>query len=155
MPWFRHPLTWSLIRPDPAGPFRVNLRAAVPSELERRPGDWVPVRRAVLDTGASLCVFSAVWARAVGLELPPASSGLPLRTATGEIVTRVYDFSLNVRFRGLPEQPFPLAVVFSESHPPNVPPLLGLHNLLNFWRFTFDGTPEPAAPLGHMRFEAL
>ena len=48
-----------------------------------------------------------------------------------------------------------LAVVFSEAHAPDVPPLLGLHNLLDYWRFTFDGASEPGAEMGHMKFETL
>jgi hypothetical protein len=55
----------------------------------------------------------------------------------------------------MPERPFSLAVVFSDSHPPHVPPLIGLHNLLNYWRCTFDGSPEPGAVTGNMRFETL
>ena len=39
--------------------------------------------------------------------------------------------------------------------PPRSQPLVGLHNLLNYWRYTFDGSFEPAAMMGHMRFESL
>ena len=53
------------------------------------------------------------------------------------------------------EHAFSLAVLFSEDYPPTAPPLLGLHNLLNSWRFTIDGTPEPAASMGHVKFETL
>jgi hypothetical protein len=155
MPWFRHPIAWDMIQPDPAGPFRVSLRANIPIELERSPGDWVRVRRAVVDTGASLCVFSAAWARGNGFALPRLAHTLPITTAAGPVPARVYDLDVTARFGIMPERPFSLAVVFSEAHPPNVPPLLGLHNLLNYWRFMFDGTHEPAAMMGHMRFETL
>jgi hypothetical protein len=155
MPWFRQPIPYELLQPDPSGPVRMVLRAQVPLELERVPGVWVPVRRAVIDTGASLCIFSAAWARANGLLLPPTSSSLTTTTAAGRLSGRVYDLDLNARFRRMPKFPFSLAVVFSEAHPPTVPPLIGLHNLLNYWRFTFDGSPEPTAPMGHMRFEIL
>jgi hypothetical protein len=53
--------------------------------------------------------------------------------------------------RMMPEHPFSPAVVFSDAHPPTVPPLIGLHNLLNSRRYTFDGV----AVMGHMRFETL
>src|SRR5262249_17488777 len=155
MPWFRHPITWRIRRPDPTGPWRMSLWAWVPIELERGPGDWVFVRRAFLDTGASLCVFSAQWARRDRFTLPPVSHRLDTTTATGPLSARVYDVEVNARFRRMPEFPFSLAVVFSEAHPPDVPPLLGLHNLLNYWRFTFDGTEEPRADMGHMRVETL
>jgi hypothetical protein len=100
-------------------------------------------------------VFSAEWARTNRFSLPPVAHSLPIETATGVVSARVYDVELNARFRRMPEHPFSLAVVFSEAHPPTVPPLLGLHNLLNYWRFTFDGTSEPGAEMGFMRFETL
>jgi hypothetical protein len=155
MAWFRHPITRHIIQPDPTGPLRMSLRAVIPIELERRPGEWVLVPDAVLDTGASLCIFSAEWARRNHFTLPSVSHHLGIATATGLVSARVYDVDLNARFRRTPEFPFSLAVVFSEAHPPNVPPLLGLHNLLNYWRFTFDGMDEPGAETGHMWFETL
>jgi hypothetical protein len=155
MSWFRHPIFHSIIQPDPFGPPRMNLRAVIPLELERRPNDWMLVSNAILDTGASLCVFSAAWARANGFALPPVAHSLPITTVAGSVQARVYDLDLNACFRRMPEFPFSLAVVFSESHPPNVPPLLGLHNLLNYWRITFDGVMEPSAFMDHMRFETL
>jgi hypothetical protein len=155
MPWFRQPIAYSIVHPDPVGPFHMNLRAVVPFEVERQPGDWMLVPEAILDTGASLCTFSAAWARASGFTLPITLTSLPVRTATGTVRTRVYDVDLNVRFRRMPECPFSLGIIFSEAHPPHVPPLIGLHNLLNYWRCTFDGTFEPAAMMGHMRFETL
>jgi hypothetical protein len=155
MPWFRHPIDHRIREYDPAGPLRMSLRAIIQLQLERRPGKWILVPNAILDTGASLCTFSAAWARSNGFRLPLVSNTIPLLTATGTVPARVYDIDLNARFRRLPECPFSLAVVFSEAHPPTVPPLLGLHNLLNYWRYTFDGTFEPAAMMGHMRFETL
>ena len=155
MPWFRQPLYHRIIQPDPNGPLRMSLHAIVPLELERRTGDWVLAPNAILDTGASLSVFSAAWARSNGVMLPQTLTSLPTTTASGRLAARVYDVDLNARFRRRPECPFSLAVVFSESHPPTVPPLVGLHNLLNYWRFAFDGTTEPGAFMGHMRFDTL
>jgi uncharacterized protein Usg len=80
---------------------------------------------------------------------------MPLLTAAGNRDARVRDADLRVRFRQLPEHPFDLAVLFSDDYPPTAPPLLGLHNLLNYWRFTFDGASESGAIMGHMRFESL
>ena len=155
MPWFRQPIQHRIIQPDPGGPLRMRLRAVTPFELERRPGEWVLAPEAILDTGASLCIFSAAWARAHRFQLPPASAGLPTTTAAGLLRSRAYDLDLNARFSWMPEHPFSLAVVFSEAHPPTVPPLIGLHNLLNYWRITFNGSDEPGAIMGHMRFETL
>jgi hypothetical protein len=133
----------------------MNVRATISLELECSPNRWVIEPNAILDTGASLCVFNAAWARANGFALPSISHVLPTATAAGRLTARVYDVDVNVRFRRMPEVPFSLAVVFSDSHPPTTPPLIGLHNLLNYWRVTFDGTPEPVAFMGHMRFETL
>ena len=155
MAWFRHPIHHRILQPDPNGPFRMRLRAIVPVELERAPGIWIPVLDATVDTGSSLCTFSTVWARQHSFLLPTVSAALPTTTAAGHRSARVYDLDLNARFRRMPECSFSLAVVFSDAHPPNVPPLIGLHNLLNYWRYTFDGSFEPAAMMGHMRFESL
>jgi hypothetical protein len=155
MPWFRHPITYRIFQPDPSGPFRMRLQAIIQLELERAPGWWIVVPGARLDTGASLSIFSAAWARQNRFTLPAATHQLPTTTAAGHHPARVYDLDLNARFRRMPEHPFSLAVVFSDAHPPNVPPLVGLHNLLNYWRYAFDGSDEPAAIMGHMRFETL
>jgi hypothetical protein len=155
MPWFRHLIDHRIFQPDPTGPFRMRLKAVVPIELERTPGVWIPVLDAILDTGASFCTFSAAWARQHQFQLPPTSSALPVVTAAGRRPARVYDVDLNARFRRMPEYPFSLAVVCSDAHPSNVPPLIGLHNLLNYWRYTFDGSDDPIAITGHMRFETL
>jgi hypothetical protein len=53
----------------------------------------------------------------------------------------------------MPEYEFTLAWVIVEDADRAPPPLLGLHNLLDAVRFTFDGTLEPPAFMGHMRFE--
>ncbi len=119
------------------------------------PGRWIRVPDAILDTGSSVCLFSATWARANGFALPPVSSTLPTRTAGGHVPSRIYERDTNARFARMPEVPFVLATVFSDAHPPGVPALIGLHNFLTFWRVTFDGTREPGAPAGHMRFETV
>lgn len=154
MPWFRHPITRSDVRPDPHVPARVQLRASVRIELERVPGHWVRAPDAVIDTGSAICLFSATWARANGFRLPPSTT-LPVRTAGGQVSGRVYEGDTTARFARMPEVPFALATVFSDAHPPGLPALIGLHNILTYWRITFDGTREPGAPAGHMRFETL
>lgn len=155
MPWFRQPLDHRLRQPDPNGPIRVSIRARIELHIERVPGVWLGVDNFLVDTGASFTILSTEWARAQGFSVPRAVSQMPLMTAGGDRTARVRDADLRVRFARLCEHPFDLAVVFSEAHPPTVPPLLGLHNLLNTWKYTFDGTPEPAALMGHMRFDTL
>ncbi len=181
MPWFRHPIHYRLLDPANttpgaarplfseesavqvllaptalfAAPIRMSLRAYVPLEVEFAPQQWLSSRRVMIDSGAGLSTFSAEWAREFGIALPPRSCRLQLDTATGRVSVTVYDLDLNVRFPRLRDCPFSLAVVFSEAHPPTTPPLIGLHNLLNYWRFTFDGSFDPAAAMGHMRFDTL
>lgn len=155
MPWFREPLTYRLRRPDPNGPIRVSIRARIDLEIERQPNLWLNVDRFLVDTGASFTILSTDWARASGFRIPLTFSTMPLLTAGGDRNVRVRDTNLRVRFRRFPEMPFDLAVLFSDDYPPSAPPLLGLHNLLNSWRFSFDGSTEPAALMGHMRFETL
>jgi hypothetical protein len=155
MPWFRHPLSWRLRAPDPTGPIRVSIRARIELEIELPSKRWFPVRNCLVDMGASFTIFSTDWARTYGITVPAAVSTMPLLTAAGNRNARVRDADLRVRFARLREYPFELAVVFSDDYPPTAPPLIGLHNLLNHWRFTFDGAPELAAIMGHMRFETL
>jgi hypothetical protein len=155
MPWFRQPLTFRVRQPDPNGPIRVSIRARIDLEIERSPGDWLQIESALIDTGASFVILSAAWARRQRIPVPSAVSVMPLITVGGNRNASVRDADLRVRFGRLREYPFVLAVVYSEDYPPTAPPLIGLHNLLNFWRFTFDGAPDPAAIMGHMRFEIL
>ncbi len=155
MPWFRVPLTYRLRQPDPTGPIRVSIRAVVQLDIEFRSGTWLQTEGALVDTGASFALLSTAWARRRRLPVPAAASTMPLLTAAGNRDARVRDADLRVRFRQLPEHPFDLAVLFSDDYPPTAPPLLGLHNLLNYWRFTFDGASESGAIMGHMRFESL
>jgi hypothetical protein len=62
---------------------------------------------------------------------------------------------MRVRFPQLPECVFLLACVFAEDNAQS-PPLLGLHNFLDSWRFTFDGEAQPPdAVMGSIRFEFL
>jgi hypothetical protein len=155
MPWFREPLHWRLRQPDPNGPIRVSIRARIELEIELPSGQWLTAQNCLVDTGSSFVVLSTEWAEERGIHVPSTTSTMPLITAAGSHTTRVRDADLRVRFRRLSEYPFELAVVFSDSYPPTAPPLIGLHNLLNYWRFTFDGHHELAALMGHMRFETL
>ena len=155
MPWFRQPLYWRLRQPDPNGPVRVSIQTRIDLEIEWLPGYWFIVDKFLVDTGASFTILSTDWARANGIRVPPMYSTMPLITAGGPRPVRVRDADLRVRFRRLRECPFELAVLFSDDYPPDAPPLIGLHNLLNYWRFAFDGAFEPAAAMGHMRFETL
>jgi predicted aspartyl protease len=155
MPWFRHPLHWRLRQPDPTCPIRVSIRAQIEPEIERPSGPWVRVKQALVDTGASFTILSASWANSRGIPVPTPFSRMPLLTAAGNRDVRVRDADLRVGFPRLRDHPFERAVLFSDDYPPTAPPLIGLHNLLTSWRFTFDGAPEPGALMGHLLLETL
>jgi hypothetical protein len=74
-------------------------------------------------------------------------------TANELISEVVRDIDLRIRFARMPEHVFNLAWNLVDTADELTPPLLGLHNLLDAVRFTFDGSLEPAACMGHMRFE--
>ena len=105
-----------------------------------RPDDYLPVTPEVESRVARDLAFAADYIRK--------------KHEAGRIPA-AYDLDLNARFRRMSEHPFSLAVVFSDAHPPNVPPLIGLHNLLNYWQYTFNGSLKGIAIMGYMRFETL
>jgi hypothetical protein len=145
------------MQPDPIGPLRLLLRAAVDLEIERASGDWLLVTDLfLLDTGASLVTVGADWATAHGLPFSPQVVHFRSRTAAGPVDRLVHDGELRVRFPKLPECEFLLACIFSEGYHAQSPPLLGLHNFLDYWRFTVDGRAQPPdALMGSIRFEFL
>ena len=154
MPWFRQPISWRIMQPDPLGPMRLRLRSCVDIEIERVAGDWITVKDfALVDSGASYTTISADWARAIGLSIPVNSSRLPVVTAAGRFDHIVHDGDIRIRFVRMPEVEFTLGCVFSENYSPSSPLLIGLHNILDHWSFGFHGESDPDAPMGHMRFE--
>ena len=153
--WFRQPLHWRIIDPDPTGPARMLIQARINLEIEISPGRWHPLPDVRVDTGASMTIISSSWARSVDLPLPDRSHRLGLTTAGGLRELEVYDLDLRVRFPRAREREFTLACVCrEEGDTRTTPPLLGLHNLIDSWRIIVDGNFEPAAPMGHLRFES-
>lgn len=152
MPSFVVPITWAVYDPDPTGPIRRSFRARVAAEVRDRTGVWTPVDF-IVDTGASATIASAAWARDQRLALPDETSTVSVRTAAGLARSTVRDGELRLRFPPLPGHVFRLYCVFSEAMPAATPPLLGLNDLLDVFRLTFDGSPRPDAPMGSMLFE--
>lgn len=155
MPSFRVPIDYKFLSPDPAGPTRRVLRAAVRIEVGIGPGRFVENGSAVVDTGACYTMMSATKARAMGVPFPPETSRFGMGTAAGARPSRVHDGELRVRFAALPGHVFRLYCVFNEDMPPSVPLLLGLNDLFDVFAVTFDGRFDPDAPMGHMRFDTL
>lgn len=153
MPSFRIPLDCRFVSPDPAGPIRRILRATVRVEVRTGGGAFIQERNAVVDTGAGYTMMSTSQARAMGIPFPPETSRLSMGTAVGGVPSRVHDGELRVRFAALPGHVFRLYCVFNEDMPASVPLLLGLNDLFDVFRVTFDGGFAPDAPMGHMRFD--
>jgi hypothetical protein len=153
MPPYRLPITRTVTDPDPGGPIRTVLRAAVRVEALTPSGLAVGLDYAVIDTGASYTTMSAVRARGRGLAVPAESSRTPLTTAGGRATAVVHDGQLRVRSPQFSDQVYTLYCLFSEAMPPATPLLLGLNNFIDLFRVTFDGRYAPDAPAGHVLLE--
>ena len=153
MPSFLLPISSKVYDPDPDGPIRRSLRVALSGGVRTRFGEFTYFRDFRLDTGATYTLMSATLARSRGIPIPETTSRLPSLTAAGRRETTVRDGELRVRFDALPGHLFRLYCVFSEDVPPSVPPLLGLNDFADVFRFTVDGTPTPAAVFGAVHFD--
>jgi hypothetical protein len=153
MPAFQIPIAWRITDPGASGPIRRFLRATVAATVENERSEPIHVENFVLDTGATYTTVSAAWARAHRISVPSTSSTLRIRTANGVVASVVRDGELRVRFPQLPDHVFRLYCVFSEQLPPTTPPLLGLNDLLDVFRVTFDGCWSPGAEMGHISLE--
>ena len=150
MPRFTHPITWHLTNTDEAspGPLRITMRATILVEIEDQDGNWRDARM-VVDTGASFSLLGTTYAReGLNLLVPPPTSAMRLRTATGLIDVPITDGEIHLRFPQLPERTFRLKCMFRDQ-PADVPPVLGLHNLIDLITIRFDGTPMPNAGPTH------
>lgn len=98
--------------------------------------------------------MSATRARSLGI---PFSTDEPFQlstlTAGGTVTATVYHGELKIRFVADPTRTYRFFCLFSEHYPPSAPLLLGLHDLLETFRVTVDGTTAPGAEYGSLRFE--
>ena len=150
MPRFTHPITWHLTNSDEVspGPLRITMRADIPVEIEDRVGEWLETT-VVIDTGASYSLIGTRYARGtLNLFIPPPTSVMRLRTATGLVNVPITDGEIHLRFPQLPERTFRLKCMFRDQSA-DVPPVLGLHNLIDLITIRFDGTPLPNAGPTH------
>ena len=153
MPSFHVPLKVEFIDPDPSGPIRRLVRARLGGLVQTMTGRFVRPPDFVLDTGSTSTLMSATLARSLSIAVPSTTSRLGMTTVGGRRETTVRDGELRVRFDALPGHLFRLYCVFSEDVPPSVPPLLGLNDFADVFRFTVDGTPTPAAAFGAVHFD--
>lgn len=107
----------------------------------------------LIDTGCSTTMMSAVEARAAGIPFPMDDpQELTLNTANGTVRSTVYDGELKLQFDACPGHTSRLFCLFSENYTPAAPILLGLHDLIEVFRVTFDGTRSPGSELGCVTF---
>lgn len=112
----------------------------------------------VVDSGASYTLIDLAVARDLGLPLPPADveTDLSLLTARGVMPARVRPGRLRCWLgedaRGYP---FDWPVLFRVNTPRGTPSILGLGGVVHTCRWTFDGTPAPAAPYGSLALEDI
>ncbi len=153
MPTFAIPISWRVYDPDPSGPIRRSLKIACSGEVRTRQGRFLPIPEFRIDTGSTYTLMSATLARSMGLEIPATASRLNMTTAAGTRPALVRDGELRVRFDALPGHLFRLYCVFSEDVPPSVPPLLGLNDFADVFRFTVDAAPTSLAAFGAVHFD--
>jgi hypothetical protein len=155
MPSFRIPITRRIADPDPDGPIRAILQAAIAVEVRTRQGLFHTISRCVVDTGASYTMMSTARAEAIGLEVPAATSRAPLLTASQSRAATVRDGEIRLRFVQLPGRIFRLYCLFIDDLPETTPLLFGLNDFLDTFRIAFDGRYTREAPAGHMLFETI
>jgi hypothetical protein len=153
MPSFQVPFSRRVIDPDPAGPIRTILRAALSLEVRTRGGWFQPMNRCIVDSGASYTMLSTARAKAIGLAVPDLKVHAPLLTATQSERVEVRDGEIVVRFSNMPGRIIRLYCLFVDGIPENTPLLLGLNDFFDTFRVSFDGRFSPEAPAGHMHFE--
>ncbi len=112
----------------------------------------------VVDSGASYTLIDLAVARGMGLPVPPpdVETNVSLMTARGATPMRVRPGRmrcwLHQNQRGYP---FDWPVLFRVNAPNKMPSILGLGGVIHTCRWTFDGTPAPAAPYGSLALEDI
>jgi len=153
MPRFILPISSKAHDPDPDGPIRRSLRIELKAYVQIRPGEFTPIRDFRVDNGSTYTTMSATLARLLGIPIPATTSRLTSLTTAGRRDALVRDGELRVRFDALPGHLFRLYCVFSEDVPPSVPPLLGLNDFADLFRFTVDAAPTADFPFGSVHFK--
>ncbi len=154
MPTFSIPVTYQIRVPrNPYSRIRRHLTADVAASAFDTSGRLRQLGRCILDTGCSTTVMSATGARLLDIPFPTDDpQELTLNTANGAVRSTVYDGELKLQFDACPGHTFRLFCLFSENHMPAAPILLGLHDLIEVFRVTFDGTRSPGSELGRVTF---
>ena len=127
--------------------------------LMNKQQEWTGPVQFRIDTGADITQLSLEMALSEEWNLDIGSDCGYVRrtTAKGEDWVRVYRGSIGVRFTYPAKKKAPPDFVwkclFIEGLPPETPPLLGLHDVLESVRIRFDKTALPSAPYGAAIFE--
>lgn len=132
------------------------LRAEVRLFFRSRNGLWIP-QRFLMDTGTELTTLPASTAHhRLNCSLP--ESAMRLRVNNVEKEVRLGTMEARVASSNGPRVQLPCAYVGplemgSAQTQPAERCLLGLTGLVNFFRLTFDGSPQPTSPHGFLILE--
>lgn len=129
----------------------VSYRATVELEAVRRNGSSVLAGFRV-DTGAGVTQMSLAWADQRGVRVGNRRGEMKVATAAGESWEEVVVGALRLRFPGSPRV-FLWDCVFFPNRPIDSPRLLGLKDVFQAVRVTFDRATPPGYPYGSLRFD--
>lgn len=155
-PMTRVPLQYDVTRADELGV--VGLKCRVKLWLEAGSGLPPVPFPFVVDSGASYSLIDLEVARDANLPVPPrdAEVDIPLLTTGGTVSMRVRPGRVRCRLGRDPRgYPFDWPVMFRVHTPRAMPSILGLGGVIHTCRWTFDGTPAPAAPYGSLALEDI
>jgi hypothetical protein len=112
-----------------------------------------------IDTGSTHTTMGMDLARENHIVLPRRRGRVTTRTASGLRTELTAEGSILAKFVGLEAYPFVIPCVFVEDRPAELPGLLGLNALQPrlgpYLRATFDGSPQPEMPDGHVVIDLI
>jgi hypothetical protein len=129
-----------------------SLRAAVNLEVYRPDISAFTCVQFRIDSGSGNPSMSLALAMSLGQEVNVRRGELSVTTATSISWLRVRLGKIKVRFPGSTRE-FEWTCHFYEDRPLRVPPMLGLHNVLDTLRVSFDSKFDPKMPYGAVIFQ--
>jgi hypothetical protein len=129
-------------------------------ELEVRTGIGFKPFHFIVDPGAGVTTLPAHFARKNRIPHSTQAIELPVNTAAGRFVQRIYPGYIRIRIPGLPGREFQWPCHFVEgpvgtAHTGLTKPLLGLSGGVNDLRIIFDGIYTQESPHGWAILEEI